>query len=117
MTAVDTHTRPGAVLERLAEIEEDMANRQTEYQQAADDRARLTRDWDKRLAIYQRTAKGPNSEVRKAVALGAAIDHDNLYERLTDAEGRFEALRVVMRTLETRATIGQSILRAQGRGA
>jgi hypothetical protein len=104
-------------MERLAEIEADLATRQSEYEQAADDRARLVRDWDRRLAIHMRTAKGPNSESRKAAALGAAIDQDDLYERLTDAEGRFEALRVVMRTLETRATIGQSLLRAQGRGA
>ena len=112
-----TVTRPGAVVDRLDEIERDLANRQPEYEQAADDRARLVRDWDKRLAIHQRTAKGSNSEVRKAVALASAIEQDDLYERLKDAEARFEALRVVMRTLETRATIGQSILRAQGRGA
>lgn len=101
---------------RLADIEADLASRQNEYEQAADDRARLVRDWDKRLAIHAKQAKGPNSETRKAVALVAAIEQDDLYERLTDAEARFDALRVVTRTLETRATIGQSILRAHGRG-
>lgn len=100
---------------RLAEIEQDLGNRQNSFEKAADDRARLVRDWDKRLAIHQKTAKGPNSETRKAVALVAAIEQDDLYERLKDAEARYDALKVVTRTLETRATIGQSILRAQGR--
>lgn len=108
---------PAEVLRRLDEIEKDLAERQGEYEKAAGDRARLVRDWDRRLAIHGRTAKGSSADVRKSVALSNAIETDDLYERLQDAEGRFEALRVVMRTLETRATIGQSILRAQGRGA
>lgn len=110
-----THTNPQLVVERLVAIEEDLETRQGEYEQAADDRARTVRDWDKRLATHQKTAKGPNADSRKAFALVAAIEQDELYERLTDAEARFDALRVVMRTLETRASIGQSILRAQGR--
>jgi hypothetical protein len=113
---VTDHSTPAAVMGRLAEIENDLAERQNQYESAAEDRARLTRDWDKRLAIHQKTAKGPNSETRKATALVAAIEQDDTYEKLTDAEARYDALRVVTRTLETRATIGQSILRAQGRG-
>lgn len=108
---------PVDIMDRLEAIERDLARRQNEYEQAAGDRARHVRDWDKRLAIHGRTAKGTSADVRKAVALSNAIEADDLYERLTDAEARFEALRVVMRTLETRATIGQSLLRAQGRGA
>lgn len=110
------HSSPGAVMRRLAEIEQDLASRQNDFEQAADDRARVVRDWDRRLAIHQKVAKGPNSESRKAVALTQAIEQDDLYDRLTDAEARYDALRVVTRTLETRASIGQSILRAQGRG-
>ena len=108
---------PAQLIERLEAIEQDMGDRQNEYEIAAEDRVRRVRDWDKRLAIHQKVAKGPNKETRMANALAAAIDADDLYERLTDAEARFDALRVVMRTLETRATIGQSLLRAQGRGA
>ena len=110
-----TMDAPQTVMGRLAEIENDLAQRQNDYEQAADDRARLIRDWEKRLAMHQRTAHGANSEVRKATALVAAIEQDDLYERLSDAEARFDALRVVVRVLETRATIGMSILRSQGR--
>jgi hypothetical protein len=116
---VDTHARPGAVIDRLDEIERDLAERQPDFEQAADDRARAVRDWDRRLALHMKRATGSNSEARKANGFVAAIEQDNgqLYEQLQDAEARYDALRVVMRTLETRATIGQSILRAQGRGA
>lgn len=110
-----THTDPVQVQQRLAAIEHDLQTRQGEYETAADNRARLIRDWDHRFAICMATAKGSNAESRKASALVTAIEKDDLYERLKDAEARFEASKVVVRTLETRATIGQSILRSQGR--
>lgn len=108
---------PAQVLARLEEIEQDLATRQSAYEQAAGERARYVRDWDKRLAIHQKTAKGANAETRKATALVAAVEQDDLYERMTDAESRYEALRIVTKVMEQRATIGQSILKAQGRGA
>lgn len=109
------HSNPAAVMARLAAIENDLATRQNPYEQAASDRARLTRDWEKRIASHRITAKGNDSDARRAAALGAAIAQDDLYERLMDAEARFESLKVVTRLLETRATIGMSILRSQGR--
>lgn len=114
MTA--THSTPGQVMQRLNAIEHDLAERQNEYEEAASDRARLTRDWDHRMAVSITRAKGPNAEARKAHAFVMAVEMDDLYQHLTEAESTFEALRVVVRTLETRATIGMSILRAQGRG-
>lgn len=107
---------PHKVMGALSEIADDMARRQVEYEDAARDRARLSRDWDRRLAIHMRKAHGTNAEMRKANALVAAIEQDDLYADLTDAESRFEALRVVMKTMADRSTIGMSILRAQGRG-
>jgi hypothetical protein len=112
---VTDHTHAGAVMAALEAIGVDLANRQNDYEQAAGDRARLIRDWEKRLAQHRRTAKGNDAETRKAVALCSAIEQDDLYARLQTAEGDFEALRAVTRVLETRATIGMSILRAQGR--
>jgi hypothetical protein len=108
-------THPAAVLERLAGIEQDLGTRQNDFEQAASDRARCVRDWEKRLAIHSKTAKGSSADIRKAVALVTAIEQDDLYERLTDAEARYDALRVVTNVLTARATIGQSILKAQGR--
>ena len=110
-----TLDNPHAVMGRLSDIENDLAMRQNEYEQVADARARLIRDWEKRLAIHGRTAKGGSADVRKANALSAAIEQDDLYERLSDAEARYDALKVVNKVLETRSVIGMSILRAQGR--
>lgn len=115
-----THSSPQAVIERLAEIEQDLAGRQNEYEKAAGDRARLVRDWEKALAIARKTAKGNDAETRKAVALIAASEYEdddgNLYTRLRDAEDLYEASKVVIRVLETRSAIGMSILKAHGRG-
>lgn len=109
------HSTPGAVIARLAEIETDLANRMNEYETAASDRARLIRDWDKHFAIALKTAKGGDAGARKAAALVTAIETDKTYEQLQEAESAYEALKVVTKVLETRATIGMSILRAQGR--
>ncbi len=110
-----THSTPVAVIERLASIEEDLANRLREYETAAGDRARLIRDWEKRLAIMRAKGKGSDADSRKQAAFALAAEQDDLYEKLTDAESRYEALRVVVRVLETRSAIGMSILKAQGR--
>ena len=107
---------PHKVMGRLFDIEADLASRMSEYEAAAEDRARFLRDWEHRMAIHLRMANGSNAEMRKANALVAAIEQDDLFERLTDAEARYDALRVVVKVLEDRSTIGMSILRAQGRG-
>src|SRR5215213_7630517 len=98
------HTSPEAVQRRLADIEFDLACRQGPYEQAATDRARAIRDWEKRLAIHGKVAKGTSDSVRKANALSGAIMEDwndgdgtSLYERLTDAEAMYDAQRVVVR--------------------
>jgi hypothetical protein len=110
------HDSPGRVIGGLDDIANDMALRMNPYETAASDRARLGRDWERRMAICIRQAQGPNAEVRKANALVHAIEMDDLYDRLTDAEARFEALRVVLKVLSDRSMIGMAILRAQGRG-
>jgi hypothetical protein len=109
------HSHPAAVVRRLEEIDRDLSERQNSYETAAGDRARLIRDWEKRLAVCMRTAKGSDANARKASALVAATGQDDLYERLTDAEGRFEALKAVSRVLEVRSAIGMSVLKSQGR--
>lgn len=114
---VSDHSHPSPVITRLEAIEQDLAERQNDYEKAAGARARLIRDWEKRLAIHGKTAKGTSADIRKATALASAIEQDDLYERLTAAESLFDAKRSVIKVLEVRATIGMSVLRAQGRGA
>jgi hypothetical protein len=115
VTVAVHHTDAGAVLNTLEAISNDLAERQNEYEAAATDRARLIRDWERRLAAHTMSAKGHDAAARKAAALGAAIAQDDLYERLMDAEGRYEGCRAVIKVLETRSMIGMAILRSQGR--
>jgi hypothetical protein len=110
------HDSPGRVIGGLDDIANDMAERMNPFEDAASRRARLTRDWDHRMAVCIRQATGPNAEVRKANALVRAIEMDDLYQQLTDAESDFEAQRVVLKVLSDRSMIGMAILRAQGRG-
>jgi hypothetical protein len=112
---VTTHSHPGDVMARLADIEQDLATRQNDLEEAAGARARLVRDWEKRLAIATATAKGGDANARKQAALVIAADQDELYESLTEAESAYAALHAVVKVLEVRATIGMSILRSQGR--
>lgn len=108
-------SHPAAVLERLAAIEHDLGTRQNEYEEAAGNRARLVRDWEKRLAIATAGAKGGDANARKQAALVIAAEQDDLYDRLATAEGCYAACHAVVRVLEVRASIGQSILKSQGR--
>jgi hypothetical protein len=107
---------PAVAIGRLADIENDLAQRQNEYERAAEDVARAKRDYDLRLARALVVAEGSNAAVREANALIAvAAADDGIYTRLTDAEARYAALKVVVSTLSERASIGQSILKAQSR--
>lgn len=110
-----TLSHPAAVMARLAEIENDLAGRVNDYEAAAGERARLIRDWEKRLAISTAQAKGGDANARKQAALVMAASQDDLYDRLKVAEGAYAACHAVVRVLETRATIGMAILKTQGR--
>lgn len=104
---------PAEVQRRLWDIEEEMATKQPWYEEAADVLARVKREWDVRMAKALVVAEGSSKEQRESTALLAIVaSDDDLYERLTDAEAKHNALRAVMASLQARASIGQSILRS-----
>jgi hypothetical protein len=106
---------PAQIEQRLQDIEQDMGLRANEYEQAAEDVARCLRAWEKRFAFARVKATGSDADARKAAAFVAAFEPDDLFERLSDAEGRHNAQKVAMRTLENRATIGMALLKSAGR--
>ena len=107
MTA-PTLSHPGAVVTRLEEIEADLAARQNALESAALDWFRAKRDKEHAWAVAFLSAEGTVAE-RKAVAdRQTALDG-------RESEAEYEALRSVVRVLDTRATIGMAILKAQGR--
>ena len=99
---------PADVIRRLDAIERDLAVRQNALEAAASAWFEAKRDREHARAIAYMQAEG-SVEARKAQAdIATALDGK-------EAEAEWEALRAVVRTLETRASVLQSVLRAQGR--
>lgn len=101
-------TQAVAVLERLEAIEQDLETRQGALESAAMNWYRAKRDKEHARAVAFLSADGTVA-VRSAIA-----DRETALDG-KEAEAEYEALRAVVRTLETRATIGMAILKAQGR--
>ena len=99
---------PQQVQARLELIERDLAERANPLEQAALEWFRAKRDRERAYAEAYIEATGTVDE-RKSAAVRAS------YLIGLEAEARFEALRAVIRTLETRAQIGMSLLKAQTR--
>ena len=103
-----TLDNPGAVEARLNEIDNDLAKRLPALESAALQWFRLKRDKEHAWAVAYIKAEGP-AHARKAIA-----DCETAMVG-KEEEALYEALKAVVRTLETRASIGQSLLRSQGR--
>lgn len=103
-----TLTAPASVIDRLEEIDQDLAKRQNSFEAAAFAWFRAKRDREKRRAIEFLSAQGTVAE-RSAIA-----DRETATMGALE-EAEFEAIKAVVRVLETRASIGQSVLRSQGR--
>jgi hypothetical protein len=99
---------PGQVIARLEEIEQDLAKRQNLTEDAAKSWFRAKRDKEHRRAVEFLKASGTVAERNALADQETALDGKN-------EEAEWEALKAVVRVLETRASIGQSILRSQGR--
>lgn len=93
---------------RLAEIENDIASRQLAYESAARNWAIAIREQKRHRALIFIEAEGSVAERNAIADRETALDGK-------EAEAEYVALRAVMQTLDSRASIGQSILRAQGR--
>lgn len=101
---------PSLVEARLAEIENDLAVRQNDWERASLDWFRAKRDREKKRAEAFLSADG-------TVAERDAIATRDTAEVGMDSEAKYESLKAAVRVLETRASIGQSLLRSQGRAA
>ena len=101
---------PGAVMDRLAEIENDLAQRQNPYEEAARKWYGAQRELVRRKAEKLLSSEAASVTEKKAEGDLAAFDVEG-----ASAEGEYEALRAAVKVLEIRATIGMSILKAQGR--
>jgi len=99
---------PAQLMSRLEEIEKDIAMREPVLEQAAQRWYVAKRDKEKARAEAFLSAEGTvaerSAEADKLTATMGAQD-----------EAQFEAMRAVLRAMETRSMIGQSLLKAHGR--
>lgn len=102
-----TLDNPAAVMGRLLAIEQDLAVRQGALEAAALAWFRVKRDKEHQRAVAFIRATGTVAERNALAEVETSLIG-------VSEEAEFEALRAVVRTLETRASIGQSILRSQG---
>lgn len=100
---------PAAVMARLDAIEADLAIRQNTLEVAAAAWFRAKRDREKAYALEYLHAEG-TVDARKAEAIKATALIG------VECEAEFEAVRAVVRVLDTRAAIGMSLIRAMSRG-
>ena len=106
---------PQQVMARLDDLESEMATAQNELEDAAMTYFKLKHEWNRRMAIALRKAEGANAGVRESNALIEVTTDDVFYMNFVAAEATYEALKLSQRSRADRASIGQSILRAQGR--
>lgn len=107
--AVSLHT-PQEVMSRLQDLEREIAERQNPYEEAAASWARAQRAIKRKRAKAFLSSTGSVAE-RNAHADLAVADFG------VDEEAAYEFHKAGIRTLSERASIGQSILRAQTRNA
>ena len=99
---------PHLIMARLAEIENDLAERQNLLESAAKAWFVAKRDRERDSAQTFLTTEGTVA-AREAHADRAHATDGAEYE------AEYEALRAVCRVLETRATIGMALLKSHGR--
>ncbi|MBA3688440.1 MAG: hypothetical protein H0W81_06400 [Chloroflexi bacterium] len=100
-------TDPATVLARLDEIEHDLAHRQNALESAARKWIVAKRDKEKAKALVFLQADGSVAARQAQADRATALDGK-------DEEAEYVALKAVVDVLGTRASIGQSILRAMG---
>lgn len=99
------------IVSRLESIEADVETRQAKGEKAAEDFYRAKRDFELEFAKKYMNAKGSPTERKQAAT--EAMEKDPAYFALLESEGAYEGWKAVMRALEQRASIGQSLLRSQ----
>ena len=100
---------PAQVMIRLTQIENDLALRQNALEDAGLKWFRAKRDREHKWATTYLSLDEGTVAQRKAVADAETV----LIGREHEAE--WESLKAVVRVLDTRASIGMAILKAQGR--
>lgn len=105
-----------AYQERLSEIEQEMSDKQADYEKYAEEAVRLDKRFALRMAQGKLAAKGATeTEKKDKVLVEIASAGDSFYESYVESQALYEGRRALMKTLESRAMIGMALLKAQQR--
>lgn len=99
---------PAQIMQRLEDIEADLAERQNEYAEVSEAWTRSKRDKEKAWADAYMGASGQVTD-RKAAAIQASAEVG------LEDEAKYVGLKGVVEVLNTRAMIGMGLLKAHGR--
>lgn len=102
-----------ALIGRLEEIERDLANRQADGETAADDFHERKREHELRWAQTYLETQGTVEERRQQTILKLYGSQE--YKQFIAAQAQYDGWKAVNRVLEARASVAQSLLRAQTR--
>lgn len=105
-----TFDAPHVVMGRLTDIERDLATRQGPYELAASSWFKARREQGYNSAVALKQSEAPSVTAQKADADIAAYMTPG-----AEFEAEFEAIRSVLKVLETRSMILMAILKAHGR--
>ena len=115
----------GQIIERLEGIDQDLGTMRGMIETAAHDYHHAKRDWEfeqarirteKKHAASDPTKRPPTqSDLDAAVLLELA--KSDTYKEFIVAEAGYEGAKAAMRILETRASVGQSVLRVLAKEA
>jgi hypothetical protein len=101
---------PASIMQELAEIERSLGHRQNAFEDAA-------REWFKKKATRAQRAASEFMRASGTVTERRQAANDKTANIGVDEEAEYEAHKVSVDILQTRASICQSLLKAQGRGA
>ena len=99
---------PQSVEQRLEAIDQDLAIRQNLYEAAAKAHFLKVAEVTKDKAIAYRKADGNSTDKRESA-------NEQHGEDGSKEQAEYEALKAVIKVLESRATIGMAILKSHGR--
>lgn len=102
---------PAQIMQRLEDIDGELARIQNDYEQVAEDWTRSKRE---RELAYARAYMGAVRTYKNVTDRKEAATLESENVGLED-EAKYVALKGVVEVLTTRATIGQSLLKAHGR--
>lgn len=100
---------PVAMIDRLEQLERDLADRQATVEDLAVRWFKVKRDREKAYAIAFLAADGTTGQ-RDAQARLAAYDVDD-----GSVEGEWEGAKAAIKAIETRASVGQTLVRTNVR--